>query len=180
MDFAGVLAAITGELAAAEIEHAVIGAFAMAALGVPRATGDIDFLADGDHSDEIDRIMTKLGYQALHRSSDAANYASSSPALGHVDFLFARRAHSRAMLARAKPRASLRAHPSLKVLDPEDIIGLKVQSATNNPDRAAVDMDDIRRLLEGQPGLDLNRVREYFRIFDREADLDRMLAEVAR
>lgn len=119
----------------------------MAALGVPRATGDVHFLADGDRSGEIDRIMTTLGYQALHRSPDTANYASSSPALGHVDFLFARRVHSRAMLARAKPLASRRAHSSLKVLEPEDIIGLKVQSATNNPDRAAVDMDDFVEFL---------------------------------
>jgi hypothetical protein len=84
------------------------------------------------------------------------------------------------MLLRAKPMASLRAHASLKVLEPEDIIGLKVQSATNNPDRAAVDMDDIRRLLATWPELDLGRVREYFRIFDREADLDRILEAVAR
>lgn len=180
MDFARVLTAVAGGLAAAGIEHALIGAFAMAALGVPRATADVDFLADGDRSDEIDRIMTNLGYQALHRSPDTANYASSSPALGHVDFLFARRTHSRAMLSRAKPRASLRGLPDLKVLEPEDIIGLKVQSAANNSDRAALDMDDIRRLLASRPDLDLGRVREYFRIFDREAELERILAAVRR
>jgi hypothetical protein len=180
MDFNLVLTTLAREFTAAGIDHALIGAFAMAALGVPRATGDLDFLVDGDRSDDVDRVMTKLGYQALHRSVDAANYASPSSAFGHVDYLFARRPHSRAMLARAKPRQSLRAHSTLKVLDAEDIIGLKVQSSTNNPNRSALDMDDIRRLLENQPTLDLDRVRDYFRIFAREADLDQMLARIKR
>jgi hypothetical protein len=70
MDFNLVLTTLAREFTAAGIDHALIGAFAMAALGVPRATGDLDFLVDGDRSDDVDRVMTKLGYQALHRSAD--------------------------------------------------------------------------------------------------------------
>jgi hypothetical protein len=178
MDFNKVLEAIAREFAVASIEHALIGAFAMAALGVPRATGDLDFLVDGDRCDDVDRIMTMLGYRALHRSADAANYASPALAGGHVDYLFARRPHSRAMLARAKPRQSLRAHATVKVVEAEDLIGLKIQSSTNNPKRAPLDMADIQRLLENLPALDLERVREYFRIFEREPELDQLLARI--
>jgi len=180
MDFNKVLETIAREFAAAGIEHALIGAFAMAALGVPRATGDLDFLVAGDRSDDVDRIMTTLGYRALHRSADAANYASHSVACGHVDYLFARRPHSRAMLARAKPRRSLRTHATVKVVEAEDLIGLKVQSSTNNPKRTPLDMADIQRLLETLPALDLERVREYFRIFEREPELDQVLARIER
>ncbi len=180
MDFNRVLETITREFALAGIEHALIGAFAMAALGVPRATGDIDFLVAGERCDDVDRIMTSLGYRALHRSADAANYTSQSLAGGRVDYLFGRRPHSRAMLARAKPRSSLRTHVTVKVVEAEDLIGLKVQSSTNNPKRALLDMADIQRLLENQPGLDLDRVREYFRIFEREPELDQVLARIKR
>jgi hypothetical protein len=180
MDFNKVLATLAQQFASAGIEYALIGAFAMAALGVPRATGDLDFLVTGDRSDDVDRIMTTLGYRALHRSADAANYASPSLASGHVDYLFARRAHSRAMLARAKPRQSLRAHATVKVVEAEDLIGLKVQSSTNNPKQAPLDMADIQRLLENLPALDLGRVREYFQIFERESDLDQVLARIKR
>ena len=124
--------------------------------------------------------MKRLGYQALHRSADAANYTSPSQALGHIDYLFARRRYSRAMLARAKTRPSLRAHTTVKVVDAEDLIGLKVQSSINNPRRAALDLHDIQRLLEHHPELDLERVREYFRIFEREGELDRLLAGIER
>ena len=180
MDFGAVLKAVAEEFTRAGIAYALIGGFAMAALGVPRATGDLDFLVDGARADDVDRIMKRLGYQTLHRSPDAANYTSPSQALGHVDYLFARRPHSCAMLARAKPRPSLRAHATVKVVDAEDLIGLKVQSSINNPRRAALDLHDIQRLLEHHPELDLDRVREYFRIFEREGDLDRLLAGIKR
>jgi hypothetical protein len=70
MDFNLVLMTLVREFVPAGIDHALIGAFAMEALGVPRATGDLDFLVDGDRSDDVDRVMTKLGYRALHRSAD--------------------------------------------------------------------------------------------------------------
>jgi hypothetical protein len=180
MDFNKVLETIAREFAAAGIEYALIGAFAMAALGAPRATADLDFLVDGDRSDDVHGIMIMLGYRALHRSADAANYTSPSLAAGHVDYLFARRRHSRAMLSRAKPRQSLRAHATVKVVEAEDLIGLKVQSSTNNVKRAPLDMADIQRLLENLPALDLDRVREYFRIFEREPELDQVLARIRR
>jgi hypothetical protein len=55
---------------------------------------------------------------------------------------------------------------------------LKVQSSSNESRRFALDVADIERLLRATPGLDLARVREYFRLFDREAELDALLARV--
>lgn len=157
---------------------ALIGGVALAALGIARTTGDLDFLAPGDRADDIDRMLLGLGYEALHRSREAANYAAEDRTLGRVDFLFANRERTRAMLGRAKPRRLFET-VELKVVEAEDIIGLKVQSSSNDPSRARIDIDDIRRLLEARHGhLDMDRVREYFQIFDREAELTEMLREV--
>lgn len=84
--------------------------------------------------------------------------------------LFACRSYTRAMLARAAPRGDF----EVPVVEVSDLIGLKVQSSSNDPRRARIDLADIDRLLD-LPGVDLARVREYFRLFDREAQLDELL-----
>jgi Uncharacterised nucleotidyltransferase len=175
VDFRAAFEAVTQAMRAEGVDFALIGGFALAALGCPRATGDIDFLIAGEHADRLARIMQRLGYAELHRSGDAANYAASDIRLGRVDVLYARRQYSRAMLARACPYAVL-GETEIKVVEAEDLIGLKVQSSTNNPKRRPLDLSDIEQLLATHPGLDVQRVREYFRLFDREAELDAILA----
>ncbi len=172
MDLRSVLLALHSALREASIDHAVIGGLALAAHGAARATVDLDLLADGERSDDVDRILRSRGYDCLQRTEHVANYASTDPALGRVDFLFARRVHARAMLARATPRGVL--GESVRVVDASDLIGLKVQSSSNDPARRYRDLADIERLLESAE-VDLERVRDYFRLFDREKELDALL-----
>jgi predicted nucleotidyltransferase len=144
VDFRAVFDSVSEALRREGIEFALIGGFALAALGVPRVTGDLDFLVAGEHAESLDRIMRELHYHPLHQFL---------PILGARD---------------------------VKVVQAEDLIGLKVQSSTNDPTRMALDVGDIDRLLAtGQP-LDLDRVREYFRLFDREAELDTLLTRRGR
>jgi hypothetical protein len=177
VDFRRTLEAATTALAAEGIRFALIGGVALAALGAPRATGDIDFLTDGDRADDVDRILRGLGYAVLHRSADAANYVPGDPSLCRIDLLYARRAPSRAMLARAVPHA-IQGAAAIPVVQAEDVIGLKVQASSNDPRRLTLDLADIERLFVARPGLDLARVREYFVLFDREAELDALLARI--
>lgn len=174
---------VLGQLARAfqreGIDFALIGAFAMAARGVARATADLDVLAAGERADDVARIMLGFGYRELHRSPDAANYAAHDAQLGRVDFLFARRPYSRAMLERATARP-LTKRLQVKVVEVEDIIGLKVQSSSNNPKRLWLDLADIERLLDVHRTIDMERVREYFRIFGRKAELDELLGRIKR
>lgn len=179
MDLRRVLDRLTLDLRDAGIEHALIGGLALAAHGVARATGDLDLLVDGDRSDDVHQILVDQGYECLHRSEYAANYASDNPAAGRVDLLFARREYGRAMLRRARPDAS-RPEDPLPVVDAADLIGLKVQASANNPGRRRLDLADIQRLMERAPDLDLARVREYFRLFDREKELEALLEEIDR
>lgn len=173
MDLRSVLIELHAALQEASIRHALIGGLALAAHGAARATVDLDFLADGERSDALDRILRERGYECLHRTADVANYASEDPARGRVDFLFARRTHGRAMLARAEEHAVL--GQCVHVVDAADLIGLKVQSSSNDPSRRHQDLADIERLLR-EGAVDLERVREYFRLFDREKDLESLLA----
>jgi len=156
------------------IDHALIGGLALAAHGAPRATADLDFLADGARCEDLDRVLCDAGYEALHRSENAANYAASDPARGRIDLLFARHAYGRAMLARAPHQPVL--GTALKVVDAADLIGLKVQSSSNDPSRRRRDLADIEALLR-TGDVDLHRAREYFRLFDREKELDSLLAD---
>lgn len=175
MDLRSVLLEIHAALDDAEIGHALIGGLALAAHGAGRATVDLDFLADGARANDVDRVLRAHGYDCLHRSEHAANYASRDPVRGRVDFLLARREEGRHMLARARAHGVL--GTELRVVEAEDLIGLKVQALANDPSRRLLDLGDVQRLLRAVPALDLERVRAYFRLFDREKELDALLAE---
>lgn len=170
MDLQRVLDELGAALRAQGIEHALIGGLALAAHGVPRATADIDFLVAGERAELLDALLREHGYRSLQRTPDVANYVSDTGKGGRVDVLFARRAYTRSMLARAVVRGGA----GIPVVDAADLIGLKVQSSSNDSRRARLDLADIDRLLD-LPGVDLARVREYFRLFEREAQLDELL-----
>ena len=161
-------------LRAQRIEHALIGGLALAAHGAARATLDVDLLVSGARADDVHALLTEQGYACLHRSEFVANYASEDSALGRVDLLFARRAYGRAMLDRASAHTDL-AGGSVPVVDVADLIGLKVQASSNDPRRRHSDLADIQRLLDVADDIDLERVRDYFRVFDREKELDALL-----
>lgn len=62
--------------------------------------------------------------------------------------------------------------------DPEELIAFKLQAHVNDPRRLR-DVDDIRDLLRtNRETLDLQQVRRYFVLFNREAMLDEILAEL--
>ena len=67
---------------------------------------------------------------------------------------------------------------TVKALLPEDLIGLKLQVIVNDPkNRYGVDAPDILSSfsnLRGS-GMDMNLVREYFRLFEKEDLLDEWL-----
>ena len=95
------------------------------------------------------------------------------PDMGRVDFMYAQKEHSTAMLDRATEHWVL-GH-NVKVLQVEDIIGLKVLSSTNDLERAAKDLWDIEDLMRRfHKKLDWQLVRDYFKLFDREAEFKRL------
>ncbi len=179
MNLSAVLHRVAHLLREQDVDFAVIGGLALAAHGAPRATIDLDLLVGGENSERLHEILAALGYQSLHRTENVANYASRDPADGRIDVLFVRRPRGRAILARARALPILD-RGDLRVVDASDLIGLKVQSSSNDPARRRTDMADIEQLLRCAPNLDLDRVREYFQLFDREAEFDALLAGIQR
>ncbi len=58
---------------------------------------------------------------------------------------------------------------------PEGLIGFKLQALTNDP-RRTQDLADIRALIRANRStLKMDEVREFFRLFDREALLEELL-----
>lgn len=175
MDLRTVLLELHAALDAEGIAHALIGGLALAAHNAARATVDLDFVAEGARATDVDRVLQEHGYAALHRNQDVGNYLSEDPVRGRVDFLFVKRPKGLAILVRAVPCDVLGAR--VRVVDASDLIGLKVQAYVNDPTRGSQDLADIEKLLRNAK-IDANRVRDYFRLFDREAELDALLARV--
>ena len=160
---------------------ALIGGFALPFHGVQRATGDVDFLVDAVGSASLHDALLAAGARCLHRTADAANYGPGTSRLSPVDFIFAHRERAQDMLARAK-RGFLRgARRHVPVVDAEGIIGLKLQALVNAPSRRAHEEADIHALfaVRGR-SLDAEILRDYYRLFDREPELDRLLAEAEK
>jgi hypothetical protein len=151
---------------------ALIGGLALTPYRVVRATIDIDLLTESRLADAIEVELQRLGYECLHRSADAANFIRGDE---RVDFLFANRPAARALLAEAVEHDT--PFGKLRVISLEGLIAFKLQALVNDP-RRTQDLEDIRALLRAnRDSLRLDRLREYFHLFDRDDLLEQLLAE---
>jgi hypothetical protein len=158
---------------------ALIGGFALPFHGVVRATGDVDFLVQAEGADRLHEALLAAGQVCLNRTHELANYDSTKRDMSPVDILYARRPPSLAMLTRARVHTPSGTRIKLPVVDAEGIIGLKVQAMSNNPARRDRERDDIRELLTLHGSkVDLALLREYYRAFELEAELEEMLREI--
>ena len=85
------------------------------------------------------------------------------------------------MLERAQETDILNGQFRVKVIIPEDLIGLKVQSSSNDPARYYLDMADIEEMIRiNYKNLKLDLIEEYFKLFHREAELEGILQRVRK
>jgi hypothetical protein len=178
MNFKEVLTILLQRFSDSGVAVALSGGLALSTMGMFRFTRDIDFLLPVDNAEVVDRIMVDLGYEKQDFSTpEIVSYRSPLKVLGQVDFLLAKRAYTKAMLQRAKVVPVLNGALTVRTLLPEDVIGLKVQAIANDPgNRYAIDAPDIQQLLSLHRGsLNMELVREYFRIFEKEDLLDEWL-----
>lgn len=179
MDFEKVFKFLLENFQKHNIRYALMGGFALHASGYSRATQDIDLLVHKDDMPQLRGLLLGLGYELIHESEDVSNFKGLLKELGQIDCLHAHREYTRNMLKRAKECDILKNRFKVKVLVPEDIIGLKIQSSTNDPQRDARDWADIEQLLIlHQDQLDISLLREYFALFNLEDKLDHMLEKV--
>jgi len=164
-----------------KIDFALSGGLALSTKGIFRFTKDIDFVVYEESKEAIHQVMTELGYDKQDFSTEEIiSYVSPLKVFGQVDFLLARRKYTRAMMRRAMKIPISGGEFEVKTLLPEDLVGLKVQAISNDPqNRYLVDPPDIQRLLDlHSEKMDMNLVREYFRLFDKEALLDEWISTI--
>jgi predicted nucleotidyltransferase len=181
MNFKAILKMLLRRFSEAGVEVALSGGLALSTMGVFRFTKDIDFIVLEEWVDAVEKIMKELGYEKQNFSSaEILSYISPLKVLGQVDFLVASRKYSRAMVIRARNMPVMDGELTVKVLQVEDLIGLKLQAIANDPkNRYVVDAPDIQRLLRlHRTSLDIGLVREYFRLFEKEDLLDEWLDSV--
>ena len=179
MNFEAVFRLLLGHFDKQKIHFALIGGFALHASGYMRTTQDIDFLVADEDVGKVTTILLSLGYEILHQSTDVTNFTGKLRELGRVDFLHARRSYTRKMLERAIEHVVLKGKFKVKTILPEDIIGLKVQASANDKNRYAQDMIDIETLMRLHRGqLNLELVREYFTLFNKQKELEDILIKV--
>ena len=168
MDFERVLRDLVSDFNEREVPYAMTGGSALGALGISRATMDVDFLVARDALPQVDDIMQRRGYRLRFRSENVSHFVADSLRLGQVDFLHAFREISTSMLERAPEVSLFGGSLRLRTLRPEDLVGLKVQALANDPRRERQDLADIDRLAERfSAEMDWEGVREYFALFDR-------------
>lgn len=171
MDFERVLKALLAEFERHHIRYAAIGGFAMSVLGAPRATMDLDLMVDADDLETLHTIMGTLGYLRVAQTENVTRYGHSDATWGVLDFIHAFRTPSKEMLTRAKAYPVFDGSVSIRVAEPEDVIGFKVQAIANNPQRHTQDQADIERLVERYQGrLDWTRIQAYYDLFDMGQD----------
>ncbi len=177
MDFKAVLSLLLKKFNENNVNYALMGGFALGLCGVGRTTVDIDFLISRDDVKQIEKIMTEAGYECRYRSKNVSQYISPLAVFGEVDFLHAFRKASLEMLKRAQKKGIFNNSLKIRVLRPEDIVGLKLQAIKNDPQRLQKDMTDIESLLNiyGQE-LDRSLLKQYFYLFDMQ-DLYKKLIE---
>ncbi len=179
MDFTTVLKFLVESFQKEKIDFAIIGGLALQSSGVTRATMDIDLLMLVDYKEKIKEILTKKGYNLIYQSNDVLNFHSSNPDLGRVDFLLAQRKYTKKMLEEAKEKEFLNGQFKIKIVKVEDQIGLKIQSSSNDKTRLHKDMADIELLIKNNSEkLDIQKIREYFIIFNREKELNEILDRI--
>lgn len=157
----------------AGVRYMVIGGIAVSVHGYVRATGDLDIMIAVSDTDSTHEWLITAGYRSLDRREDLASYVRDALRL---DILYARRSASLALLERREQAGyeTLR----IPVISLEGLLGLKLQAFHDDPRRLR-DLQDMLELFKANRNrIDIDEVRGYFRLFDRESLLDDILRAI--
>ncbi len=163
MNLRELLISVHQALEAAQVQHALIGAFALAHYGIQRATGDIDFLIDEVDRKKAVKALKNLDFRIFHETEEVIQLEGP----GSIDFLLTQRPLSRKMLADAQSIQPF----NIKCISVEGLIGLKIQAYNNDSKRELQDKADILALIEEHPKMNWNQVKQYADLFNAWKDI---------
>jgi len=168
---------IINELNTSQIDYGLIGGFAMGLFGIDRATTDLDFLINVKDIDKIKHILLTNGYELLFYSENVLQFVSPIKDFGEIDILIAKREVSLDMLKNTIKKSILDDSIDIKILTPEDIIGLKLQAIKNDKDRESVDRNDIKYLMKNFR-LNNSRIKKYADLLNMKEYLENIELEM--
>ena len=152
-------------LTSGEVPHALIGGFALAALGVPRATADVDFLIDGAAATRAKIEILKAGFSVVSETPEFIFLRGPC----QLDLQLAKRPLSKSMIAQSSTNNVL----GIPCVTVENLIALKVQAFANQPKRELQDKADIQNLMRiHAASLDLALVRSYAELFQKWPEIE--------
>lgn len=159
MQFDAVLRTWTSWFEVERVAYALAGGNALRAWGHTRLTYDVDFVIHGKERERAIAFAESLGYETAHVSEGYSNHYHRDEAFGHVDLMYVYGATADQIFAGVVHRTL--GGFALPVVRPEHLIAMKVRAMKNSAMRVLIDAPDIAFLLS-LPGLDRDRVREYF------------------
>lgn len=145
---------------------AIVGALALGAYGVARATRDLDLVTVKTAQTALVSFLESLGYETLHLSTGYSNHLHAEGARGRVDVIYVDAPTAERLFATARELEVLTGL-SLLVPKPEHLIAMKARAIKNDSSRKLQDMADVQSLMRATK-LDREEARGYFRSLDLE------------
>ena len=176
MDFAAVLSTVSAELEQNGMRYAVIGGIALAALGMPRTTLDLDIVTDASSQPVLVGLLERLGYETVHRSTAYSNHLHREATHGRVDVVYVDGDTAARLFGAVRTLAGF-GGLTMPVAAPEHLAAMKVLAMKNDPARTFQELADIRFLL-ALPGVDRDLVRRHFErhgLLERFEDVEKTL-----
>jgi hypothetical protein len=160
MDLRRVLGIVSAACEAAGARWAVIGGVAMNAYGHARATYDFDVASEDRRREEILRRLRDEGFRVLNDVPAFSNLLHADLEIGRLDFLWLDEKTGEKVFGESR-LLPMEGGPRILVASPEHLVGMKVVAIAQQPTRVFRDGADLQFLL-AVPGIDDNRVREFF------------------
>ena len=160
MDLARLMGIVELVYSAAGSRWLVIGGVAMNAYGHARATYDFDVASEGNRREEILRGLQGDGFRVLNDVPSFTNLLHGDRDLGRLDLMWLDARTFDEVFSETR-KVDLGPAGVVRVASPEHLVGMKVSAIAQQPTRVFRDGADLQYLL-AVPGIDDNRVREFF------------------
>jgi len=159
MDVARVLDLIRPFFEGRNEPYALVGGLALLAYGAPRATFDVDLLAQRSSRDDFVRFLEAAGFATLGVQPGFSDHQHPDPTLGRVDVIYVSGPTADAVFAGCA-RKSITGAVAAPIPRAEHLVAMKAQAFARDQTRYS-DLADLQFLL-ALPGLDLAEARGYF------------------
>lgn len=159
MEFARVLDTVTRFLDERGFRYALVGAFALSAYGLSRATQDLDLAVDAEARHHLVSLFESLGYETLYCSEGYSNHVHPLSGLGRVDCIYVAEPTATSLFEGATTAPIF--GRTVRVPRPEHLAAMKVLAMKNDPHRTFQEMADLQFIL-GLPGVDVAEIRTHF------------------